>query len=231
MMGAGDPTQPKNKQLGRSVKVGSFYMSKTEITVEQYTHCVHAGVCDSFGLDEYKYCNWGRSSRAQHPMNCVTWKQAQTFAKWAGGELPHEIQWEFAARAGQSQHKYAGSNDLNDVGWYKNNTVSQETQEVAQKKANAYGFYDFSGNVWEWTKGVHTSKSKSWIIRGGGWESDESDAHILFRTKIKPETRRYDVGFRIVRSAQKINDGKKPKKSKRRKEIRGKRRSRMIWKL
>ena len=72
-------------------------MAKSEVTVAQYKVCVDEGVCSAPATG--RYCNWGKSGREQHPVNCVDWNQARTFSKWAGGDLPTEAQWEFAARS------------------------------------------------------------------------------------------------------------------------------------
>ena len=106
-----------------------------------------AGVC-SVPKRDFR-CNWGMSDRDDHPINCVDWGQARTFSRWVGGDLPTEAQWAYAARGGQT-FKYAGSNDPDEVAWYRSNS-GKRTHEVKTKRKNGYQLYDMSGNVWEWT--------------------------------------------------------------------------------
>ena len=143
-----------------SVTVPTFEMTRTEVTVEQYKACVDAGACTA--PDTGDYCNWGQSGRGKHPINCVDWHQAQAYAKWAGGRLPTEAEWEYAAKAGISDnHTYGGNvfgealgacgdqTSLNDIAWYCLNS-GDEVKDVVQKLPNPWGLYDTLGNVGEW---------------------------------------------------------------------------------
>ena len=113
-----------------------------------------------------------------------------------GYRLPTVEEWQYAARGGQ-EFKYSGSDNLDEVAWYDDNS-GDKTHPVAQKTPNGYGLYDMSGNVWEWCWDSAFGKRR--FNCGGGWYNSAyycevgsigwGIAYCTFN----------DQGFRIVRS-------------------------------
>ncbi len=125
-----------------------------------------------------------------------------------GYRLPQEAEWEFAAGGGnQSQgFTYSGSDDLDEVGWYVENSGGAEcaynadrgTWPVGLKAANELGLYDMSGNVWEWCWPAQDSTQR---IRGGGYNSGASSASVSGRFSFDQHHRLSSNGFRLARNA------------------------------
>ena len=131
---------------------------------------------------------------------------ALTYNKEADGyRLPTEAEWEWLARGGEN-YTYAGSNTVDDVAWYTSNTNRTGTREVKTKKANGYGLYDMSGNVFEWCYDrtddlFGTSSGSCRVLRGGSWDCDFSICAVSFKNQNYPYYHFNDDGFRVVRSA------------------------------
>lgn len=101
--------------------------------------------------------------------------------------LPTDSQWSAAANDGNI---YSGSNNLDDVGWYKGNAHGQ-IQSVGQKAANAHGIYDMSGNVFELTREKHG--------RGGSVNFGQSQCYITYvNYSGNPTVKWPDLGFRLA---------------------------------
>ncbi len=147
--------------------------------------------------------NWGSVPTS----NNGTWNAATCDC------LPTEAEWEWAARGGkESTYTYAGSDDIDEVAWYRSNTNDSGTREVRTKKANAYGLYDMSGNVWEWcwdwygsissgTPDSGPASGSGRCRRGGSWRSNGYYAQVANRNFGDPFYRYNYYGFRLVRSA------------------------------
>jgi formylglycine-generating enzyme required for sulfatase activity len=114
-----------------------------------------------------------------------------------GYRLPTETEWVWAARGGRNSQGYifAGSNNLNAVGWYSDNS-NGVVHAVGEKAGNELGLYDMSGNVWEWCWDIEGSARRRC---GGNWGCREGDCAVSFRSLTFPGFRR-DVGLRVARN-------------------------------
>ena len=129
-----------------------------------------------------------------------------------GYRLPTEAEWEYLARGGEN-YKYAGSNTVGDVAWYTSNTNDTGTREVKTKKANGYGLYDMSGNVWEWcwdwwgdsisstTDAAGSASGSSRVRRGGSWFGGGISCAVSDRSSSSPYDRGRFYGLCVVRNA------------------------------
>ncbi len=81
--------------------------------------------------------------------------------------LPTGDEWYAACQAGKKT-RYCGSDNVNDVAWYEINS-NGKTHPVGMKKPNAWGLYDMSGNVWEWTDSECYNGNHRLCVRGGAF--------------------------------------------------------------
>ena len=94
----------RGRRVGRTEiwiqRLKAFDVGVAEVTVAQYRACVDAGKCpEPRPVNEQlaEFCNAGVDGRAQHPQNCVGYEESEAFCAWAGGRLPSESEWKFAA--------------------------------------------------------------------------------------------------------------------------------------
>ena len=116
--------------------------------------------------------------------------------------MPSEWEWEWAARAGSVSKFYFEKDNAQLYGWFKKNS-EQRTQRVGKKKPNAYGLFDMSGNVWEWTNSNRETPGK--VLRGGSWRNSlNSMASSNWITSL-PIHKFHYVGFRCAYSNSPTN--------------------------
>ena len=192
------------------VTLSSFWIGETEVT---------QGLWQAVMGSNPSYF----TGNSQLPVEYVTWNDCQTFITKLNQltgksfRLPTEAEWEFAARGGNSSrgYKYAGSNTIDEVAWYKDNS-SGKTQPVATKFPNELGLYDMSGNALEWCQDWHGDYSSSAqtdpigpssgtyrVCRGGGWDVDARLCRVSRRSRYKPSVGYSSHGLRLAFSISK----------------------------
>lgn len=204
------------EQNVRRVTVDGFYIGMLEVTQSQWEKVVGTSI------DQQKSKAGGSSTPGvgpDYPMYYVSWDEAMEFCRLLSNKtgktytLPTEAQWEFAARGGNKNEgaKYAGSNMIDAVGWYTDNSGGS-THIVGSKRANALGIYDMSGNVWEWCKDWYSnsyvsndtnnpigpSSGSYRVFRGGSWYYSASGCRVAYRGRNSPGARGNGLGFRVV---------------------------------
>jgi sulfatase modifying factor 1 len=158
------------------------------------------------------------------PVENVSWNEVQEFIRKLNQRtgkayrLPTEAEWEYAARSGGRNEKWAGTsseNELADYAWYYSNS-GFKTHPVGSKKPNRLGLYDMTGNVWEWMsdwydekyysrspkdepRGAETGGAHS--LRGGYWGDLPSFVRVTRRIGLAPSARGGGYGFRLALTA------------------------------
>jgi formylglycine-generating enzyme required for sulfatase activity len=187
-------------------QVRGFCLDETEVTVEMYRECVKTGTCTAAQSDS-STCNYTHNDRLKHPINCVNYEQSENYCRFRNARLPTEIEWEFAARGGAQALKYPwGEGSPDGRACWKNHM----TCPVKTFAGGAYGLFDMTGNVWEWTSseyspypfpGLSDDNSKR-VYRGGSWSRRfEKWMHIGLRNRWGVHEQGSHLGLRCATSA------------------------------
>jgi serine/threonine-protein kinase len=198
--------------------VGDFWIMRTEVTNAQYQRCVEAGECTVPANVRY-----GQPQFARQPVTDVDWTQANAYARWAGGRLPTEAEWEKACRGADARiYPWGGEPPGPDLLNYRDSRLNM-VNEVASYPSGAspYGVLDMAGNVWEWTGSLwgedgHEAtfgypydaqdgredqmapSTMKRVLRGGAFGRGAGNVRCAARGGYPPDYRYWDLGFRVV---------------------------------
>lgn len=187
------------------VTLSDYYIGETEVTQALWKVVMESNP-SKFKNDDNR------------PVETVYWNDCQEFIGRLNeitGEnfcLPTEAQWEFAACGGNYSkgYKYSGSNDLDAVAWYIENS-DKRTHPVGTKQANELGIYDMSGNVYEWcqdwygnysstavTDPTGPSSGSLRVYRGGSWDLYAIYFRCAYRNGSTPANAHKELGLRLA---------------------------------
>jgi iron(II)-dependent oxidoreductase len=217
-----------------AVTVLAFDILRTEVTAAQYAQCVLDGACTEPNTDASPYtddgCTWLVWGDEDNPANCVDLYQAEAYCGWAGGRLPSESEWEYAARSGGQDNEYPWGSEIATCDYAVMSIVvegvgvagcgTERTWSVCSKSNGntVKGICDMAGNVKEWvpdcwygdyidapTDGSvwDTWSCSSNVVRGGDLFSTENSTRTRVRYYNPPMGRSPGVGFRCARPSLK----------------------------
>lgn len=204
----GNNYSEEDERPAYEVIIDGFAISRYPVTQRQWTVIMGHNPSSFPGCD-------------QCPIDNVSWNDAQLFIETLNEitgkkyTLPTEAEWEYAAKGGREGSwnlKYAGSDDIDSVGWYTGNSAGIP-HPVGQKKPNGLGLYDMSGNVWEWCQDWYAkfyyeqnisnnptgpSSGSGRIRRGGSWFTQAASCKTTTRNNVNQDYFDNIGGFRLA---------------------------------
>ena len=196
-----------NEKPVHRVSLSSYLIGKHEVTQGLWREVMGSNPSFNKAGDDY-------------PVENVSWLDCQAFVAKLNARtgmtfrLPTEAEWEYAARGGKKSegYKYAGSDELDEVGWHEGNSGNR-THPVGKKKPNELGLHDMSGNVWEWCQdwyGEYEDEAQTnptgpqsggiRVFRGGSVWVIARSCRVSRRRSLDPGSRFVDLGLRLALS-------------------------------
>ncbi len=216
LMGSPETEYHRQKnEAQRSVEIADgFYLAETETTVAQWRRVMQSPPPLEQPSDE-------------HPVSGVSWHVTREFlarigrlgAGSTGWSLPTEMQWEYACRAGTTTPFSFGDDITTDQVNYNGNhpykggakqSLRGAPVAVRSLPANAWGFYEMHGNLWEWCEERYVAFPESGAraddtdpgaarpIRGGGFAAQGERSRCAYRDGYPPSSSGDKYGFRLA---------------------------------
>lgn len=205
----GEPGQQRSDLPSATTEItAGFYMAETETTQRQHQSITGKNPSSSRALgdetrpvEQVSWRDLTGSGGVIERLNLVLKKQQPDFA----ADLPTELEWEYACRAGTESgyndgHNYASDRDdpaLNEIAHYLRGAGLQAPAPTGKLKANAWGLHDMHGNVAEWAYGIKGRRDA--VLRGGHYKVGPVHCRSASRIELQPSTRPTDyMGYRLV---------------------------------
>ncbi len=194
--------------------IAPFYLGRYEVTAMEWDAVT--GERPGF---------FSAAARAGEPVENVNYFAAQAFTRAAGLTLPTESQWEAACRAGIADARHG---PLDDVAWTRGNAGGRP-HPVGARAANALGFHDMLGNLWEWTRSGYVAEEYArlpaealldvrgaargtprTVLRGGSWFDPAKRARASSRYATERDLSAGHVGLRAALELPAASDDRTP---------------------
>jgi serine/threonine protein kinase len=211
-----DPETKPNESPQREISLDAFWIDQTEVTNAQFAEFLNSegnsGDAPDIILNDGIFVV--TEGVKNHPVVDINWDEADAYCKWAGGNLPTEAQWEYAAR-GNDGRLYPWGNEEPSCELTRFNGCGEGAAPVGSHSPAGdswIGAQDMAGNVWEWTsswynrdyyavapsenpKGPETGENHA--MRSGGWSSEPLRLRTAHRgAGVVPEGANNFIGFR-----------------------------------
>ena len=218
-MGSDPPEGADAEQPRRLVRTGAFEIGLVQVTVSEFARFVEPGYRDRALWSESGWAwlraqsierprFWGEEAWRAYldpgqPVVGVSWFEAEAYARFAGGRLPSEAEWERAARGADGRRYPWGD------GWEVDRAAHRggprHTLPVGCFPAgrSAHGLWDAAGNVWEWCADAYhpaaPGRTELRCARGGSWNALPAQLRCANRNAWPPTARYSNLGLRLAR--------------------------------
>jgi len=211
------PEQFERECPAHAVVLGGYWIDRSEVTNARYNQCVQAGDCRPSRLaDDSQYNGEG------YPVAGIPWKDAVDYCSWAGGRLPSEAEWEYAARGPENliypwgqEFVCEGGNFLDESTGCEDGYSGPSPVGIFPQGNSWVGAWDMTGNVWEWVADEFSpypgasdgasnavTSTDTHILRGGSWGYTPAFVRGAYRYPVPPEADYLAVGFRCAVSGE-----------------------------